>query len=465
MRTIFYSHIPARRLISLPVCFVLSLVLIFGSISSSPNSITLLTKAFADDMMGGGGGGQGMPSPQEAPATTDAITDAPSARDGDDGDNAKNDDDSNDMPKDAPVTTGTLTAGGDSDNDDDDDDSGRDNDDDNDNEPTSKDAPVSTDALAAKKIECPKGQEVSLFSTSCTPVGGAENPGNSGDSALATTSCPTGHTPTSYGKPKVLDQSSVLRLEDDQQFQIRRGIFYYMSNDNGIQQQGSYFHQAELGKAYNPSSFGNCDIKQVQNPDGSITATVTRPGERIDVIKTDKTQEVVIQENAYSSSVLFYSGAIDDNGVATQIEYDVEHSDPRPLHAIRTTEPGGNKPTISLIYNPSDGSIKVHDRPFGTSVYINNLRDDNDGDPTVATDKNGMKATLKPFNEVYPTGDSKDDPLTTATSGHMVFRVTDPDSSIKTQMIINPDGTVQPGPKWTSEEPVEPANEREDPGD
>jgi hypothetical protein len=414
-------------------------------------------------MMGGEGG---MPSPQEAPATTDAITDAPPGHDGDDDDD-DNDDGSNDMPNDAPVTTGTLTAGGDLDNDDDDDDdSGRDNDDNN-NEPTSKDAPVSTDALAAKKIECPKGQEVSLFSTSCTPAGGSENPGNSGDSTLGATSCPTGHTPTSYGKPSVSDQSSVLGLGDEQQFQIHRGIFYYTSNDNGIQQQGSYFHRAELGKAYNPSSFGNCDIKQVENPNGSITATITRPGERIDVIKTDNTQKVVIQENAYSSGVLFYSGAIDDNGVATQLEFDVGRGDPGVLlHALRTTEPDGNKPTISLIYNPSDGSIKVHDRPIGTSVSINNLRDDNDGDPTVATDKNGMKATLKPFNEVYPTaGDSKDDPLTTATSHHMVFRVTNPDSSIKTQMTVNPDGTVQPGPKWTSEEPVEPASEREDPDD
>jgi hypothetical protein len=255
-------------------------------------------------------------------------------------------------------------------------------------------------------------------------------------------------------------------LEDGQHIKTYRGIFYFKSDDKGIEQQESFFHQAALGKAYSLSHFGNCDIKQVENPDGSITATITRPGgTQINVIKTDKTQEIVIQENAYSSGLLYYSGAIDDNGVATQIEYDVGGPDPSPLHAIRTTEPGGGKPIISLIYNPSDGSIKVHDRPFGSSVHINNLRDDNDGDPTVATDKNGMKATLKPFNEVYPTGDTKDDPLTTATSGHMVFRVANPDSSIKTQMTVNPDGTVQPGPKWTSEEPVEPASDREDPDD
>jgi hypothetical protein len=87
-------------------------------------------------------------------------------------------------PQDAPATTDALTAGGGSDNDDDDedndDDSGgsRDNDNDNDqnkdnnndNEPIiPKDAPATTSALTAKKIECLPGQEVRLFSTSCEP--------------------------------------------------------------------------------------------------------------------------------------------------------------------------------------------------------------------------------------------------------------------------------------------------------
>ena len=91
---------------------------------------------------------------------------------GDSGDGDGNNDKSSDsMPKGAPLTTGALTAGRNSDNDDGDDDSGRDNGDDDDNEPASKDAPVTTDALTAKKIECPKGQEVSLFSTSCKPAG------------------------------------------------------------------------------------------------------------------------------------------------------------------------------------------------------------------------------------------------------------------------------------------------------
>ena len=69
-------------------------------------------------------------------------------------------------------------------NDDDDDDNNNDsgdsrdndNDNDNNNEPTSDDAPVTTDTLTAKKIECPPGQAVTLFSTTCEPAGDSSAP-------------------------------------------------------------------------------------------------------------------------------------------------------------------------------------------------------------------------------------------------------------------------------------------------
>jgi hypothetical protein len=175
-------HSRTKRLVSLGLCFTLSLVLIFGSINSL--SFTPLNNAFAAhmDMEGDSGG------------------DSNQGGDSGDGEDSNDDDSSDGMPKDAPQTTGALTAGGDSDNDDDDDNEsgGRDNDEDNnnDNEPTSKDAPETTETATTKKLECPKGQEVTLFSTSCEPVGGAD----------ADTACPASPTPTSYG---VQDQLSV----------------------------------------------------------------------------------------------------------------------------------------------------------------------------------------------------------------------------------------------------------------
>jgi hypothetical protein len=83
-------------------------------------------------------------------------------------------DGSDDMspPEDAPQTTDTITAGGGgSDDDDSDDDKDEDNDNDKDNPEIPKDAPATSDALTAKKLECPAGQEVTIFSASCKPAG------------------------------------------------------------------------------------------------------------------------------------------------------------------------------------------------------------------------------------------------------------------------------------------------------
>jgi hypothetical protein len=124
-------HNRTKRLVSLGLCITLSLVIVFGSINSL--SFTPPDDAFAADMDDMGGD---------------------SNQDGDSGDGDKENkgDDSPDMPKDAPIATDALTAGGDSDNDDDNDDNSgdnRDNDDDNNNDkdPTIEDAPATTDAI------------------------------------------------------------------------------------------------------------------------------------------------------------------------------------------------------------------------------------------------------------------------------------------------------------------------------
>jgi hypothetical protein len=43
-------------------------------------------------------------------------------------------------------------------------------------------------------------------------------------------------------------------------------------------------------------------------------------------------------------------------------------------------------------------------------------------------------------------------------TGTHVIQVEGADGSLRTRTLINPDGTVQPGSKWTTPAPVEPAN-------
>jgi hypothetical protein len=447
-----------KRLVSLGLCFTLSLVLIFGSINSL--SFTPPNKALAaDDMMGGGDSGGG-----------------DNNQGGDSGEDNNDDDSSNDMPKDAPQTTGALTAGRESDNDDDDDSGGnRGNDNDNDNEPTSKDAPVTTDTVTTKKKECSEGQEYTLFS-GC--IAAAENLGNDEPtptpiSTPTPTPIPTSTTCHVSYNPGESGQSSAWGMKDKQLMKINRGVFYYTADDEGLlqekQPQLSLFHQVQgiqLGKTYDLSSYSGteCNINQVRNNDGSITATITYPNSVVkEVIRTDTTGKVPVQINYLDhNDKIFASEAIDDIGIATMINHDVGGgTGGSGLRGIEATEPGGTRPIISVVSDSKDGSIKILGRgELGqSSVGRHELQDDNDGDPTVATTKSGMKVTFTPFNEAYPNpGASNDDLLTTMFKDHSVFHVTNPDSSVKTHMIINPDGSVQPGPKWTAGAPVEPAD-------
>lgn len=123
-----------RRLVSLGLCFTLSLVLVLGSVLSH----TDMNMALAVDM-------------SDAPMTKDTTTAGSDGDDEDQGDNDQEDD---------PVTQDTITAGGESRDDNDEDNSGQNNNDNNDNEPATeiKDAP-----------NCPAGQESGLFTT-CMPI-------------------------------------------------------------------------------------------------------------------------------------------------------------------------------------------------------------------------------------------------------------------------------------------------------
>ena len=131
-----------KRLVSLGLCFTLSLVLVFGSALSH----TDMNMALAVDM-------------SDAPMTKDTTT---AGSGGDDED--KSDDDQ----EDDPVTQDTITAGGGSENDDDEDNSGEngDNNDNNDNE----NEPTTTDTKVTNEPSCPKGQERPLFEAACKPI-------------------------------------------------------------------------------------------------------------------------------------------------------------------------------------------------------------------------------------------------------------------------------------------------------
>jgi hypothetical protein len=95
----------------------------------------------------------------DAPVTQDTVT---AGSDGDDEDQGDDD------QEDAPVTQDTINEGGESDDDANDDDDDESDNNDNDNDPISKDSPT-TSKSPRTEIECPKGQEVRLFSASCQP--------------------------------------------------------------------------------------------------------------------------------------------------------------------------------------------------------------------------------------------------------------------------------------------------------
>ena len=136
-------HNRMKGLVSLGLCFTVSLVLVLGT-ALSPTDMNM---ALAVDM-------------SDAPMTKDTTT---AGSDGDD-DNDQGDNDQ----EDAPVTQDTITAGGGSE-DDDEDNSGQNNNDNNDNESATeiKDAP-----------NCPAGQERALFDAACKSTSQINDCGN-----------------------------------------------------------------------------------------------------------------------------------------------------------------------------------------------------------------------------------------------------------------------------------------------
>jgi hypothetical protein len=122
-----------KRLVSLGLCFTLSIVLVFASVLShfDMNMVVVIDTS-------------------DAPMTKDTTT---AGSDGDDEDQGDDD------QEDAPVTQDTINVEGDSRDDDDDDDdednSGQNNNDNNDNEPATNEV--------TEKPDCPAGQENGLF--------------------------------------------------------------------------------------------------------------------------------------------------------------------------------------------------------------------------------------------------------------------------------------------------------------
>jgi hypothetical protein len=237
-------------------------------------------------------------------------------------------------------------------------------------------------------------------------------------------------------------------MKKEQLMKIDCGVFYHAANDEGMQQQQlSLLHQVQeykeyqdqLGKKYDPSSILSttqnidCEFKQVRNPDGSITATITNPGSSFkDVIKTDTTRKVVVQENRYDNNgKLITSAAIDNNRISTRVQYD----DGGPgKNSIDINEHDGSR--VALVWwMPHDGSVQ-------RIISEGTQRDDDENDPTTATSYDGTKTTVKPFHVIDP----------------YYIDVRNPDGNLETQMILNSDGTVEPGSKWTAPAPVEPAS-------
>lgn len=437
-------NVPSGKIISLTVCFSLLLILIFGSVFSS-SSYNLLNNTFADDMMddptgtgsggSGGSGGQGSGSGPES------------------GDGADGGEGSSSGPE-------SGDGGGSGNNNADENDDNNNNNNNNDN--SNQGQKGSSGGPKAVEIgKCDPGFKYNDFGD-CV----SENPRNTGPGASVPNTCPVSYN------PEESDLSSVWVIKKEQlmKMKINYGVFYFTTDYKGIQQQPSLFHQVQmqLGKTYDLSSYSGteCNINQVRNNDGSITATITFPHSPTKmVIRTDTTGKVPVQFNYLGrhDDKIYASEAIDNNGIKTLVHQDVSGGWGL-FKGIETTEPGGARPIISVVLDSKDGSLKILSRGAlaQSSVGPHELQDDNDGDPTVATAKNGMKATVKPFNVAYPNpGASKDDPLTTATSNHLVFDIINPDSSVKTHVIINPDGSVQPGSKWT-EASVEPADESDE---
>jgi hypothetical protein len=154
------DHYEPRRLVSLGITFTISLVLVFGSVLLS---LSVVNVALAVDM-------------PDAPVTQDTVS---AGNDRSDDDEDDEDDEGNEQNNDDQAGA-LVTAGGDSDSDDNNYD---------DSEPTSKDAPVTTDTITDKK--CPKGQEVTLFSISCKVIGGSASPTPTPTPAPAPTPAPT----------------------------------------------------------------------------------------------------------------------------------------------------------------------------------------------------------------------------------------------------------------------------------
>lgn len=278
-------------------------------------------------------------------------------------------------PEDAPATTDALTAGGGSDNDDDEDDnddnSGGSQDDDNDNdkdkdndngkndEPIPKDAPATSDALTAKKLECPPGQEVTLFSTTCEPAGGGSD--STQGTTSAATVCPTSPTPTSYDVSRGLSvMNAVWGITDNHQIKTEE-------RDT----QETLLHRIVTPERpgvteENPALLALCTRQPVEVTDPDGTATTYDPDGTVTVKKPDGTETTHNPDRTKNIKKL------DANGVATVDRYDADNKltssdiiDPDSGRKVKETKyiPGTGARTSETTFNLANG------RPLQTTEY------------------------------------------------------------------------------------------------
>ena len=293
---------------------MLLLVLVFGTVFSSSHGVFAVD--MGDTMDGGGDDGNNMPPPEDAPATTDTLTT------GGGSDNDEDDDDNDD----------DSGGSGDDKNDND-----KDKDNDKDNEPTSEDAPVTTDALTAKKIECPAGQEYYLFSMSCAPVG------PDGTTSPATV------CPTTYNIPDKLSVANAV---------------WEFTNNHEIKPQQHDTQQTLLHRVATPERPG-------ATLDPRIAAICT--GQPISITNADGT--TAHHQPDGTKFIAKSDGSVDkynaDNKLTSTDKLDPDGNNVQSIEFL----PGTGKRTSETTFNPVDG------RPV-TKVEYN----PGSGKPTRATE-------------------------------------------------------------------------------
>jgi hypothetical protein len=333
-----------------------------------------------------------------------------------DGDGDDNDDDGSDsMPKDAPLTTGTLTAGGDSDDDDDDDSGGNrgdDNDNDNDNKPTSKDSPQPTNTISANKPECPKGQEYRLFSAKCEYI--------YSDFAPSNPNCPPTPAPDSTTDSKIIPNSffemhssnnikRALAAEEVANEYPRSVLHLHDGFYDSAADQGSQLHQVQTtpGTASIPSNDCPPCIKQPAKHYEPPADALPYRGNEVELINSYDQHDIdavkKYDQNGQYGRFTFTDGTIKEGTYVKGEAYvEGELKDSTALEDIRI-KPGPGTPLDAL-------GVKEARLPFSGSYPEVHYKDGN-----IVTRENLFPSSDGHYGERITTMDSKGNVLETTT--------------------------------------------------